>query len=644
MARASVRILLSASMALLAACFVKLEAPTKDASVDTPWETPPTCGNGIVESPEECDDGRNGDEGDGCRDDCSFSCHDDAACADDQACTEDVCSVSGFGRRCRHETQPGTCLIGDACYADGDVNPEAECEECRSPLGATVWSPAPSGKACADSAICTDGHTCNGAGFCGVPQTLFCSGDDQICEPRCFSNTWGCGVPPSSLTVDCAVPAGTFSDSVCRIDLGTLSGQAPCLRCEAKAGFVTLAASDFGDDRASCDLDGWTLAAGPACGADYSASCSPAATSLPCCDIFDTICAPVAGDLVLRSDASANCGGGMEEWRLQTVLNTSGVEDLQLCLEAGKHGAVGSDDVLAVTVADASSSGTIICQDGARISGELAGGVDDVLRPLCAALPAWAGDNPAVTVTVTAHAGGEGQALFLDDVTLRGWWTGCASSYTTVFSETFGGCSNPILDGWNGWSVSGSPSCPGFSCPGGDGDAAGPEAWTGTWTMTHAVDTSGLDGDVRLCFDVGDTGAGPEESVQAAFSADGGASWKTAWQHAGDITPDGRCVRVCASLSDLDDGAARNPAMMIRFTLSAGANRVAIDDVSVAGAVYCDAGESIALGPVTETPTPGTYEVQVRNESRGRIGALVTCRWGDPSLLVEGSDEVLFRP
>ena len=38
----------------------------------------PGCGNDVVDSGEECDDGQNGDNDDGCRDDCTFSCHDDS--------------------------------------------------------------------------------------------------------------------------------------------------------------------------------------------------------------------------------------------------------------------------------------------------------------------------------------------------------------------------------------------------------------------------------------------------------------------------------------------------------------------------------------------------------------------------------------
>lgn len=47
------------------------------------------CGDGVLEpdAGEECDDGANGDDGDGCKDDCSFTCTEDLDCDDNNACT-----------------------------------------------------------------------------------------------------------------------------------------------------------------------------------------------------------------------------------------------------------------------------------------------------------------------------------------------------------------------------------------------------------------------------------------------------------------------------------------------------------------------------------------------------------------------------
>ncbi|RLB47613.1 MAG: hypothetical protein DRJ42_25075, partial [Deltaproteobacteria bacterium] len=63
------------------------------------------CGDGVLESDagEQCDDGANGDDGDGCRDDCTFTCEADVDCDDGDSCTGvescdialHLCSTSG---------------------------------------------------------------------------------------------------------------------------------------------------------------------------------------------------------------------------------------------------------------------------------------------------------------------------------------------------------------------------------------------------------------------------------------------------------------------------------------------------------------------------------------------------------------------
>ncbi len=48
--------------------------------------SPPNCGNSMVDTGEDCDDGRNGIQTDGCRDDCAYTCSDDSECDDGDAC------------------------------------------------------------------------------------------------------------------------------------------------------------------------------------------------------------------------------------------------------------------------------------------------------------------------------------------------------------------------------------------------------------------------------------------------------------------------------------------------------------------------------------------------------------------------------
>jgi cysteine-rich repeat protein len=101
--------------------------PTESATrtvTATPSATPtrtPFCGNGIVEPPEQCDDG-NTANGDCCSSTCQFESS-GSPCADDgNSCTNDQCDGAGV---CKHPAKPdGTmcssgnlCLMGEQCTA-----------------------------------------------------------------------------------------------------------------------------------------------------------------------------------------------------------------------------------------------------------------------------------------------------------------------------------------------------------------------------------------------------------------------------------------------------------------------------------------------------------------------------------------------
>ncbi len=81
------------------------------------------CPNGVTEPGEDCDDD-NGLEGDGCDNDCTFSCVSDADCQDATVCNgAEVCDVESH--TCSAGTPP-TCDDGDACTAD-TCHPEMGC-------------------------------------------------------------------------------------------------------------------------------------------------------------------------------------------------------------------------------------------------------------------------------------------------------------------------------------------------------------------------------------------------------------------------------------------------------------------------------------------------------------------------------------
>jgi len=79
---------------------------------------PTNCGNGTLNSGEQCDDGNNSN-GDCCRADCKFDAAGSLCAADVNACTNDVCNGSGS---CTHPNNSASCDDGDACSADGQCS------------------------------------------------------------------------------------------------------------------------------------------------------------------------------------------------------------------------------------------------------------------------------------------------------------------------------------------------------------------------------------------------------------------------------------------------------------------------------------------------------------------------------------------
>jgi cysteine-rich repeat protein len=139
------------------------------------------CGNGRLDASEECDDA-DGDETNGCRSDCTFTCSGDTDCDDGGLCNGvETCSNPGTASSaCLPPAAPATdgtacgsgliCLTG-ACSASrcGDLflDPTAgeQCED-----GNTVdgdGCDADCTFTCSSAADCSDGQLCNGAEVCG---------------------------------------------------------------------------------------------------------------------------------------------------------------------------------------------------------------------------------------------------------------------------------------------------------------------------------------------------------------------------------------------------------------------------------------------------------------------------------------------
>ena len=122
-------------------------------------EIPSTCGNGEVDEGEECDDGKNGNQSDGCKDDCTYSCHNDNECDDGHECTLNLCITSIYtcsfplwssGTICR--VSAGECDIEETCSG---TSPDCPLDRF-----------APRGTPCNDGNSCTSSDQCDGNGNC----------------------------------------------------------------------------------------------------------------------------------------------------------------------------------------------------------------------------------------------------------------------------------------------------------------------------------------------------------------------------------------------------------------------------------------------------------------------------------------------
>ena len=224
------------------------------------------CGDGFTDSEagEECDD-RNTIPGDGCENNCTFSCHDDSECDDGEICNgqetcnptthtcqaginassetpcndglfctlTDTCNGSGqcvgsgnpcpSGEcltnivchedtdNCSYEIQPGYCYIGGICFSDGNPNPSNECLSCNSSTSQNSWTPKNNLSPCS-SGICCSGN-CVSGDCCerfDCPSD-YCAGTATPCEN--FTTRAGCNAQNGCTWIYSGYCTGTYNCS-----------------------------------------------------------------------------------------------------------------------------------------------------------------------------------------------------------------------------------------------------------------------------------------------------------------------------------------------------------------------------------------------------------------------------------------------
>ncbi|MBU0717300.1 MAG: hypothetical protein KJ749_03550 [Planctomycetes bacterium] len=139
------------------------------------------------------------------------------------------------------------CVIGDTCYAEGELNPGNECEMCIPALSTSAWSPAPEGTPCGDptDTVCDSPDACDGNRVCETnpkPDGTECPDDDNECT---FDKCGGglCVHPPRAEGTPCGDPSNSEcdhpdtcdGDSVCLDNyepLGTACGDPSSDQCD----------------------------------------------------------------------------------------------------------------------------------------------------------------------------------------------------------------------------------------------------------------------------------------------------------------------------------------------------------------------------------------------------------------------------
>ena len=159
----------------------------------------PTCGDGVIEYPETCDDLGAPQSCDGCSTFCRAE-----ECDDGSICTGDSCSPT---RGCRNVALPNGSSCSDGLVCNGPEQcsfgacvdrPNPDCNDgnpcttdgCAEP-GGCFHTPLAVGTGCSDGNACTIGDACNASGVCTPTGPLVCDDVNECTNDSCNTTT-GC--------------------------------------------------------------------------------------------------------------------------------------------------------------------------------------------------------------------------------------------------------------------------------------------------------------------------------------------------------------------------------------------------------------------------------------------------------------------
>ena len=261
----------------------------------TPLPSPSSCGNGVVNGGEQCDDG-NRVNGDCCNAVCQYEPSGSACAADGNPCTDDVCN--GAGTCGVANTAPcddgvfcdgaDTCS-GGACAAHTGSPCSGECQATCNEASDTCADPA--GTPCgSDGNPCTV-DTCTGGGACGHAA----GNAGTIC--RASAGTCDLAETCSGTSAACPADQRVANGTVCRAAAGA------CDLAEACNGAVACPADQFAAASTLCRASAGTC--------DLAETCTGASVTCPTDQRVanGTVCRAAAGacDLAEACDGAVAC-------------------------------------------------------------------------------------------------------------------------------------------------------------------------------------------------------------------------------------------------------------------------------------------------------------------------------------------------
>jgi cysteine-rich repeat protein len=202
---------------------------------------PPVCGDGEAEYPEQCDDGKNGDDLDGCRDDCTFTCGDPETDCPDTAedCLGFVCEPSTLGQVCLEVADDqdvpddgNPCTFGVCDQGTGSHQNHENGHPCDN-LGGLPGDYCKEGACiepvCGDDITgpleqCDDGNNEDGDGCSAICEFEFCGNSELDGEEQCDDGRNGddldgcrddCKYTCSIPSLDCPDTPGDCHSPVC---------------------------------------------------------------------------------------------------------------------------------------------------------------------------------------------------------------------------------------------------------------------------------------------------------------------------------------------------------------------------------------------------------------------------------------------